>query len=179
MRVFSVLASPRIKGNTSVVLKRFLEGVRENHSGVEEYTAILHEKSIKPCMACDNCKTGPKVCVISDDMQQLYREVEAADVIVLATPIYWWNMTAQLKTFIDRLYAMDFEKSFKGKRLVLLMTYGGEDPNSGAEIVEKSFREICEFLSMEFTGKFGLCSENPIELRERSLEEAYSLGRKL
>jgi len=112
-------------------------------------------------------------------MQQLYREVEAADVIVLATPIYWWNMTAQLKTFVDRLYAMDFEKSFKGKRMVLLMTYGGEDPNSGAEIVEKSFREICEFLSMEFACKFGLCSENPIEIRERALEEAYSLGRKL
>lgn len=179
MKVFSVLGSPRRKGNTSVILERFLQGIRENHVGVEEYVVFLHEKSIKPCMACDSCKTGTKTCVVDDDMQRLYGEVKKADLIVFATPIYWWNMSSQLKTFLDRLYALDYENDFRNKRFVLLMTYGGEDPNSGALLLEKSLREVCEFLAMDFAGSFGLCSENPSEQNDKLIEEAYKLGKKL
>jgi len=109
-------------------------------------------------------------------MLDLYGEVVAANVIIFSTPIYLWNMSAQLKTFLDRMYALDYEKAFKGKKFALLMTYGDEDPNSGAEIVEKSMREICDFVSMEFVASFGMCSELSEDERAQALVKVYDLG---
>jgi len=85
-------------------------------------------------------------------------------------------MSAQLKTFLDRLYAFDYEKAFKGKRFVFLMTYGGEDANSGAVIEEKSMREICDFVSMELSVSFKMCSALSADKRDETLEKVYNLG---
>lgn len=176
MRIFSVMGSPRLKGNTVLVLDNFMKGMREGHDQLELKSVFLHGKKIEPCAGCNKCKTDSESCVIGDDMLDLYGEVVAADVIIFSTPIYWWNMSAQLKTFLDRLYALDYEKAFKGKKFVLLMTYGGEDPNSGAEIVEKSMREICDFVSMEFSVSFGMCSELSEDERKEALIKVYNLG---
>ncbi|PNS37994.1 hypothetical protein [Mesotoga sp. B105.6.4] len=81
-----------------------------------------------------------------------------------------------VEDFPRQIVALDYEKAFKGKKFVLLMTYGGEDPNSGAEIVEKSMREICDFVSMEFSVSFGMCSEMSEDERAQALEKVYNLG---
>ncbi|MCS4483264.1 flavodoxin family protein [Clostridium botulinum] len=60
------------------------------------------------CTGCNACKkSSQSQCVLKDDMQDIYKSVEKADVLILATPVYVFNMTAQLKTFLDRLYAVD------------------------------------------------------------------------
>ena len=68
----------------------------------------LRKERINPCHACDYCKDINKgECIQKDDMQPLYKDIIDADTIVIVSPIYWWQVTAQTKLFIDRLYALD------------------------------------------------------------------------
>ena len=143
-------------------------------------TVFLQSQDIAPCTGCGSCKNGLDTCIIEDDMQRLYPLIRAADVLVFATPIYWWHMTAQLKTFLDRMYALDFEAGFPGKKFVLLMTYGGEDPNTGAQILEKSMKEIMEYLDMEIACIYGVCTgTTPMASNDKALQKAYALGKQL
>jgi multimeric flavodoxin WrbA len=180
MRYLALLGSPRQNGHSAALLDSFLEGAAsKGHSGD---TIWLHEKKILPCTACDGCKkngAGTGRCVLKDDMTALYSLVGHADVIVHAFPVYWWSMPAQTKLFQDRLYAMDYP-GFKGKKLSLLMTYGGEDPNSGPRLIEQTFRDICEFLDMQFCDSIGVCSgTTPVRDNKRALERAFLSGASL
>lgn len=179
MKALIVQASPHKNGNTAALLSGFIMGVRENNIEVEEI--FLQDKNIKPCTACDFCHNSPYgKCAINDDMQDLYGKLVSSDLIVFATPVYWWNMASQLKIFIDRIYALmpdENNSRLKGKRAVLFMTYGGELPNSGPEIVEKSFRESAEYLGMKVLGVLGVCSCKPVNENEDALKKAYQIGK--
>ncbi|WP_024822705.1 MULTISPECIES: flavodoxin family protein [Aminobacterium] len=175
MKILALLGSPRRKGNTAALLEKFVEGAASKKVVAE--TVFLHDLHIAPCTACNACKRKQGApCVIDDDMSSLYSKVYEADVLVLATPIYWWNISAQLKLFMDRLYAADYEK-LKGKKIFLVMTYGGELPNLGPELVEKMYVDICDWLEMDFGGVVGACSELlPVAQNQDALNEAFSLG---
>ena len=177
MTYLALLGSPRKKGNSAALLASFLDGAAsKGHSG---RTLFLQEKRILPCTSCNSCKKdgkGTGKCVLKDDMTELYPLVAEAETIVHAFPVYWWSMPAQTKLFQDRLYAMDYTH-FKGKQLFLLTTYGGEDPNSGPRLCEQSFRDICEFLDMQFRDCIGVCSgTTPVRDNKRALERAFLAG---
>lgn len=179
MKALLVLASPHKSGNTAALLNSFASGVKENDVDIEE--VFLQDKNIRPCTACDFCHNSPDgKCAINDDMQELYVKLLSSDLIVFATPVYWWNMASQLKIFIDRIYALmpdENSSRLKGKKTVLLMTYGGELPNSGPEIVEKSFRESAEYLGMKILSVFGVCSSKPVAENKDAIKRAYQIGK--
>lgn len=103
MKVLGIAGSPRRKGNTDLLLAEFLRGA-ENR-GVEVKTLVLDEMTIAFCQHCDACmKTGR--CKIQDEMQMVYRELESADGIVLASPIQFSGLSGQMKTMIDRCQAL-------------------------------------------------------------------------
>lgn len=184
MKLLALLGSPRRKGNTATLLNAFLKGV-EDMGGAEIEYVNLHEKDIKPCMDCKSCWKPPYLkCIINDDMRLLHEEVIQSDILVFATPIYWWNISAQLKLFIDRLYALGGEgrahKCFKGKKIVVLMTYEGDDPNTGAQLVVDAFKYIAEYLKMEIAGVLGVCSGKvPVENNDDALKKAFELGKQV
>lgn len=179
MKVFSVLGSPNKNGNTAALLKEFLRGVQENHEGVEYSEVFLQEKKISGCTACNSCRNDTKGCIIKDDMQLLYEEVKSSNILVLATPIYWWNMTAQLKTFIDRLYALR-SPDFKGKEIVLIMTHEGTEEDSGAKVVESSIEQMTEYLGVKFIRKYGVSTGKiTVSDNKEALEKAYAMGKDL
>jgi multimeric flavodoxin WrbA len=179
MRILSIQGSPRKSKNTAALLSEYLRGALENQDTHNE-TIYLQSQDIAPCTGCGSCKNGLDTCIIEDDMQRMYPLIRYADVLVFATPIYWWHMSAQLKTFLDRMYALDFETGFSGKRFVLLMTYGGEDPNTGAQILQKSMAEIMEYLEMEIACTYGVCTgTTPMKSNEKALQKAYKLGKQL
>jgi multimeric flavodoxin WrbA len=183
MNVLALQGSPRREGNTAALLESFLEGLRAaGGPAVQEVT--LHGKQIAPCRNCDACRRmRDRYCVIDDDMQALFAPFIEADMVVMATPIYWWNVSAQLKLFIDRLYGLNAEthpEFFKGKKLVLLLTYYSEDPNSGAEITLSMFREIAGYTGMPIAGVLRYCSgERHVREAPEALKEARELGRRL
>ncbi len=175
MKSVSFLGSPRLNGNTAALLNAVIDGMKSTGDIENEYV-FLQEKKISPCNGCNGCKKNESGrCVVSDEMQDIYPIIERSDIIILATPIYWWSVTAQMKLLIDRLYGMSFKCGTK--KVVLLMTYGGELPNSGPETTEALFREICGYLKMEVAGVIGVCSEN-IHVRDNAaaLADGFQLG---
>ncbi len=175
MKAVCFLGSPRKKGNTAALLDSVISGLTQGGK-VESELVFLHEKNIKPCNGCEACKKeGSKGCAIQDDMSDIYPLIRKADLIIFATPIYWWSVTAQMKLLIDRLYGMDFKCGMK--KVVLLMTYGGELPNSGPETTEKLFIEICDYLKMNAAGVMGVCTGSiPVSENKKALADAFRLG---
>lgn len=99
MKVLAVSASPRSGGNSDILCDQFLKGAAE--SGHETEKISIGHKNIHPCMACYGCRKT-KVCVSKDDMGEVLEKLMGADVIILATPVYFYSMSAQMKAFIDR-----------------------------------------------------------------------------
>jgi multimeric flavodoxin WrbA len=118
MKIMGFIASPRNEGNTAWTVNKILDGAKEQ--GAETRTWYFSDLDIKPCRGCLGCHKGgqDRGCVINDDMQQLYVALEQADVLVLGSPVYMGQMSAQAKIFIDRLFAQispRFSPHFKEK----------------------------------------------------------------
>ena len=142
---------PPKNGNIAILAQKLTEGVEANGGTVEQI--ILQNLKIAPCNACDACiGKKSKGCVINDDMQSLYPKLKETDSIVFATPTYWFNMSAQMKLFIDRIYAVRDQGNyaFYQKKVGILMTYADVDENSsGAINAIRSFQDMCEFVEAE------------------------------
>jgi multimeric flavodoxin WrbA len=119
-KISIILGSPRKKGNSATLAYRLSQGAVE--LGVDVESIYLNGLNIKPCQGCEKCQEETfSGCAIEDDMSQLYLKLQEAKSIVIASPIYWFNISAQTKTFIDRLYAVGVGKKIflKGKILEL------------------------------------------------------------
>ncbi len=103
MKVLIVLGSPRKKGNSETLTQAVLSGIEEKKDCTVE-SLYLHGLKISPCRGCGGCdKTG--ICVVKDEMTELYEKVDESDIIFLVTPVYFYGPSAQIKTFIDRCQA--------------------------------------------------------------------------
>lgn len=102
-RVLILMGSPRIKGNTELLCDEFARGASEAGHRVD--TILIRDKDIHGCMACGACRKNGGTCVQKDDMQPIYELIEAADAIVLGSPIYYYTWSSQMKTVLDRFYA--------------------------------------------------------------------------
>ena len=103
MRVLGIAGSPRRGGNTDLLLAEVMKGAASR--GAEVKTIVLNDLKVASCQHCEACLKAGK-CRINDDMQMVYRELEDADRIVLASPIQFMGVTAQMKAMIDRCQAL-------------------------------------------------------------------------
>lgn len=117
MKTTAILASPRRHGNCDIIIDKLLEKIDGEK---EKY--FLKKLDIGFCNACQICQNGD--CVKDDDAQIIIDDMLESDLIVFATPIYYGQMSGQAKTIIDRFYqvTMNPEKSFKGKKVILIVT---------------------------------------------------------
>lgn len=97
--ILGLLGSPRLEGNSHILLKTFLHKVEE--AGFESKIIPVYDLNINPCVACDACKTRG-ICTIKDDMDFVFKEVLQAKGLVVSAPIYFGGIPAQLKALIDR-----------------------------------------------------------------------------
>lgn len=180
MKVLALMGSPRKGGNTALLLERYLDGLKQTNKDADINKVCLNDMDIHGCNACDACENIQRgQCVIRDDMQKLYPLFMEADMVIYATPVYWWSVTAQMKAFMDRCYALGKVKgSFEGKKAALLMTYGGELPNKGPELVRETFEEICEYKEMNLLHVYGVCTDDymPVDKNIEALRAVYELG---
>lgn len=184
MNVLSIVGSPIKNGVTEKLVDELTKGIASKNDKVEINKLFLQRQEIKPCFACQTCqKLFNDQCVIEDDMADNYPKILAADILVFATPIYWWNVSAQTKLFIDRMYALlhkDDVSNFSGKKVILINTYGGERPNSGPKIVDRMFQDMCKYLNMDLVATVGVCtSKNSEEEVQEAMEHLFDLGAKL
>lgn len=178
-KILILNGSPREKGNTATLAAQLTAGATDSGADVE--SIYLHDLDIRPCDACDYCQEDGNGCIISDDMQTLYPKMRESDVVVIASPVYWFNLTAQSKLCIDRWYAMVATDGFElaGKKLALLMVYGDTDLyTSGGINVIYTIESICRYAGMNFAGiAHGTAMDvGDAEKDSTLMDQAFQLG---
>jgi multimeric flavodoxin WrbA len=174
--------SPRKKGNSAVLSDQVFAGAKQ--AGAQVESIYLHGMDIQPCDACDVCQEGYEGCIIEDDMQTLYPKLIAADVIVIASPIYWFTISAQTKLCIDRWYALEREdgSALRGKQLSIVLVYGDTDLyTSGGVNAIHTFESMARYIGMEIAGMvYGTAWQlGDAEKQPDLMAKAFNLGQKL
>jgi multimeric flavodoxin WrbA len=188
MKVLGLFGSPRRGGNTEILLEEALKGAEKEGAEIERI--YLSDLKITPCTECHGCdETGS--CVILDDMQKIYPKLLEADVIILASPIFFYGVTAWAKTVIDRSQALWAKKYLvndpslgkRGKRrkgfFISVGATKGQKVFEGAILTVKYFFDV---LNTEYTGELlyrGVDGKGEILKHPEALEQAREAGRKL
>jgi multimeric flavodoxin WrbA len=182
-QVLVILGSPRKKGNSSTLAARISRGAKS--TGAEVETLFLQDLKISPCRGCNTCqKHDSKGCAISDEMQEIYPKLIKADAWVIASPVYWFTMSAQTKMFMDRCYALTAytKNPFAGKRIAIAMSYGDVDPvRSGCVNALRTFQDAFRYTGSKIVGMvYGSAMEaGEIADNKALMREAEELGKRL
>ena len=172
MKIIGFSGSPRKDGNTAWVVNQILEGAKEQGAKIESWYCSNLE--ISPCQGCLGCVQSGK-CVIDDDMQKLYIALGQADALVLGSPVYMGQMSAQAKIFTDRLFAHitprfspRYQEENAGKKLILAFTQGNPDANMFKAYFDytKSMFQLLEFDVKELFVVAGMRNEAAHERKE-------------
>lgn len=142
MKVVVILGSPRKKGTSTRIALSFAEEAEKR--GAQVKTHSLNKMNYKGCQGCDSCKTRSEACVLKDDLTEVLGDLADSDLAVLATPVYYWDVSGQFKCFIDRTWSFvkpDYmsnpapSRLAPGKKAVLITTQGD---------VEAKHRDVAE-----------------------------------
>ncbi len=182
-KIVIVKGSPRERGNSAILAEQVAEGARAAGAQVDSF--YLHGMNIEPCDACDSCQDPPYAgCVVGDDMQLIYPKLESAGAIVIASPVYWFTVSAQTKLFMDRCYALVDDEGYtlRGKKIGIVMSYGDPDPfNSGAVNALRTFQDGFNYIGAEIAGMVYGSADKIGEIRGDPdvMARAYELGKLL
>lgn len=172
--------SPRKNGNTSALVREFTKGAESVGNTVTEF--FLNGMDIHGCLGCFGGHSSRECpCVQKDDMSRIYPAVKDGDVVVLATPLYYWNMSGQLRTAVDRLFALEEGDGnfLRGNRKASALLMAAE--GSGFEDVVLYYDHLMGHLRWENLGHVlagGNMSVGDIEGKPE-LKEAYELGKSI
>lgn len=125
-KIVVISGSPRVDGNSEMLADAFIEGARQIGNSVTVFSA--GRMNIRGCLDCKYCFTHDGECIQKDDMQDIYPALRQADILVLASPVYWCGLTSQIKSVIDRMFA-GCRKPFPITSVALLAVYGSSDAN--------------------------------------------------
>jgi len=186
-KILVLSASPKKDGNTAFLAGCFAEGARSHGAEVDVVnTAYLKYKTLG-CTSCRACQTSEVYeCVINDDAKEVLARIIHADVIVMATPLYFWSASAQLKVLLDRMFSLykwnNDDNTVKtpliGKTLVLIAS--SYDPQ-GLDILERPFLEIASYSGMKYESLLIPCAgiSGALKGREEIKQQAFKLGQRV
>jgi multimeric flavodoxin WrbA len=180
-KILGVVASPRKKGNTHILVSRILEGAEEQ--GAVTDLLFLNDLTIRECDGCHACWKG-KPCSKKDDMNDVYAKIMESDVIIFGTPVYWYGPTALMKLFIDRFVYFNCAENrarIKGKSAVIAVPFEDETLET-ADLVVSFFEKSFEYLEMNLVAKVivpGVSQKGDILEKKESLEQGSELGKRL
>ena len=187
MKVLGIAGSPRRGGNTDLLLAEVMKGAASR--GAEVKTIVLNDLKITPCQHCDACLEAGR-CKIEDDMQMVYRELEDADRIVLASPIQFMGVTAQMKAMIDRCQALWARKYVlklpplgNGReRKGLFISVGGRKIANLFEPALVMIKTVFRILDITYAGELlfpGIDEKGAITKHPDALHQAFLAGQEL
>ena len=177
MKIIILQGSPNKKGSTSILAESFAKGAVEAGHKVERFD--LAKMNIHPCIGCVACGyEGP--CVQKDDNQQIREAILGADMVVFATPLYYYGMSAQLKILIDRFCAFNGSIQRKHMKSALLAAAWNNDGWT-FEALEEHYKPLVRYLNLQDMGIIsGRGCGTPFMTQQSEFpEKAYELGRKL
>ena len=177
MKIIVLFGSPNRKGSTNILVEEFKRGAEEAGHMVEVID-VCHA-DIHPCIGCVACGyEGP--CVQKDDVEMIRHKLLASDMVVFATPLYYYGMSAQLKTVVDRFCA--YNSSLNGRHLrsaLLSVAWNADDWTFEALITH--YKTLVRYINFDDKGMilgYG-CGSPSMTQRSRYPKDAYTLGKKL
>jgi len=187
LRVLGIAGSPRRGGNTDLLLGELMRGAASR--GAEVKTIILNDLKIAPCQHCDACLEAGR-CKVEDDMQMVYRELEATDRIVLDYPIQFMGVTAQMKAMIDRCQALWARKYLlklpplgnRRERKGFFISVGGRKIANVFEPALVMVKTVFRILDITYAGELlfpGIDEKGAIAKHPDALHQAFLAGQKL
>ncbi len=188
IRIVAVYGSPRRKGNTSLLLKKAVQGARETGAEVEE--VVLRDLEISPCLEIYGCKETGR-CVIQDDFQRVLDQIQASEGIMLASPIFFYAVSAHTKMLIERCQSLWVKKywidkvpygQWKPKRKGLFISVGatkGKKLFDGALLTIKYFFDVLDTELWKALLHRSLDFEGDVLKHPEFLEEAYTAGKEI
>ena len=185
MKILGIMGSPRIKGNTDVLLDQALEGARSQGAEVEKI--IIDKLNIAPCREYYGCARDGN-CVIRDDMDEVYPKLLSADGVIIASPMFFYGLSAQVKALIDRCQALWARKHILKQNLsgsgrkgafIAVGATKGKNLFNGSILTVKYFFEA---IGVEYSDELlirGVDQRGEIREHPTALADAFELGRKL
>lgn len=178
-KILVVVGCGKKNGNTDQLADSFSKGATESGHSVKK--VFLGERTIKFCAGCNACLVKGQ-CIINDDMSSIYADYNESDMIVLASPLYYWTITGMLKTFIDRLFGSGSDCS-KKKESVLLMTARQEAPHAFEQAVSY-YKFLANYngwsdKGMILAGGCGGLQEGRLISKTRYIDESYHFGKNI
>ena len=185
MKVLGISGSPRIKGNTDILLDNVLKGAKSKGADTEKI--ILNKLRFSPCQECDDIKDDG-TCIVQDDMQEVYEKIREANVLVLASPIFFGSLSAQTKIMVDRFqclwrvkYILKKDIGFKKIKGAFISVESSDRKdffNNARSIVKNLFATINVDYAEELFCP-GVDEKGSISKHSGYLKKAFGLGEKL
>ena len=187
IKILTLLGSPRVGGNSQILLEETLKGIKE--LGHEIISFRPSHMNISPCLNCGGCdETGQ--CIIDDDMNEVYPVIREADRIILVSPIFFFGLTAQIKALIDRCQALWCEKYLLNKPLPqgeygrkgLLILVGGMKKEKGftsSNATATAFFRTISVPEHDILSYPGVDAKGAIKNHPSALNEVYEAGKKI
>ncbi len=173
MKIAVITGSPHKNGTTALLADRFIEGARSKGHEIYRFDAAF--RSIHPCLGCDACgMSGP--CVQKDDIEgEAVNKFVEADLIALVSPVYYFGMTSQIKTVIDRFYSRTYNISSKQS---VLLTAAGSDNDLTMRSIIKHYETLAGYMRWRDRGRVlaAGCSTREDAAGKGYADEAFRLG---
>lgn len=171
MKIVVLNGSPR-KGNTVTAINAFVEGAKANN---EIEIVDTYKQKISPCMGCGACECH-KGCVAKDDSNKVVDKLVEADLIVFATPVYWWGITAQMKLVVDKCYCRGVQ--LKNKKVGMIVIGEAAVDNEQYQLIRGQFGCIAEYLEWNilFHKDFSAGAKDDLAHNAEALEELKAEG---
>jgi multimeric flavodoxin WrbA len=188
MKILAIYGSPRRRGNTSLLLKKAVEGAR--HAGAEVDEIVLRDLKMAPCLEIYGCKKDGR-CVIQDDFQEIYDQLLGSEALMLASPIFFYAVSAHTKILMDRCQSLWVKKHWiekipfgqgQIKRKGLFISAGATSGKKLFDGALLSIRYFFDVLDMEVWRTLlyrGLDLEGEVLQHPEYLAEAYQAGMEL
>ncbi len=173
-RIVILVGSMRKGGNTDLLARAFAEGASKNN--IVEMVSVADYR-VNPCIGCNSCFTREgNHCFQKDDMADIYKKLRVADMVVIASPVYFYGMSAQLKAIVDRLHT-PMRNEFQVKKLALLLVGAATLPKL-FDAIKLQYRLVLDFFHLEDGGMVLVRGvKDPGDIQgTKALKEAYDLG---
>lgn len=177
MKIVVLTGSPRRNENSAYLAEQFIKGAKENGHEVFRFDCAF--KQVEPCRACNRCgMNGP--CILNDDFNELRPRLIEADMVVLATPMYYFGISAQMKRVIDRFYAINGQIKGVAKKAAFLMTYA-DTSTKEAEPMLVHYHTLMDYLGWTSVWEVvapGVWTAGSVRNTDYP-QQAYQLGKSL
>jgi multimeric flavodoxin WrbA len=188
MKVISLLGSPRVNGNSAAIARRFCSAAEKHGAEITSY--VLNELDFRGCQGCLLCKSKLDRCALKDDLTEVLDAIRDADVVVLASPVYYWDVSSQTKAFIDRTFSYlvpDFLTSPvksrlpAGKKLVFILAQNNPDRSSFPDIFPKYdyFFKAYGFAESHLIRAYGVHQPGEVETHDQVMTQAEQTAAKI